>query len=252
MTNFNPGLLDSEPDDAGLDSGEITIDANGSGSGIDGFAGLSRASRRSRNMWIVVAIVVSALGGIFAMRMLVQATSLAAADVELDERIQSLLTSLTGGDETGDASEPTIAPEVRHEQILKVLGETYAQKQVPLMNLASNPFVILGATTVEPLDVETDIIEPISEEEILAQRRAEREALLHGSVAFIELRSIVLGRIPLANIDGSIVGEGDTIYTDPDKYEFVIIEILQDRVVLRATVETLDLVVDTTIKLRGR
>lgn len=250
MSNFNPSLLDPESDDTGLETGEITIDANGSG--IDGFAGMSRASRRSRNMWIVIAIVVSALGGIFAMRMLVQATSLAAADVELDAHIESLLSSLTGGDEPTETNEPVVAPEVRHEQVLKVLAETYAQKQVPLVNLASNPFVILGASTHEPLDVDDDIEEPISEEEIMATRRANREAQLLDAVGFVELRSVVLGRIPLANIDGSIVGEGDSIYTEPDNYEFVVTEILEDRVMLRSTVASLDLVVDATINLRGR
>jgi hypothetical protein len=234
--------------DAGGDMGAHGAPLGSGDFGEGGFDTLSggAAARKSHNgAFLIAAVVLIAMAGLFSMRKLAQMTAGAGIDREIEATIEKILPTIEKRSEQVDRSNERI--------ILAVLGESYSTRQIPLEEVQRDPFII--HETYDP-GTETETPVAVVDPSLVSQRQL-REAQERRRLDFEEARrslvvkAVMAGSRPFAIIDGQTVGVGDAIYIEAYDVTFRIVEIEGDLVQVMAEDLNLELTEDEGTAYRG-
>ncbi|HRP62089.1 MAG TPA: hypothetical protein PK400_02215 [Phycisphaerales bacterium] len=193
---------------------------------------------------VLVAVVLTAIGGLYSMRTLTKASAASDQTSAVEKSINEFIDGLMGTADTKGAAKASKGRST--EAVLDVLTETYTKRQVPLSDVQRNPFVIFDDVPVAPV---APVVNPV-EFDPKVQLRKDRAALFEQAGARVRVRTIMMGSSPLANIDNKIVRMGDSITVEPENVEFVVVAIAPDFVELKAEDKALEVVVRVTVNLR--
>lgn len=208
------------------------------------FSGGESKRRLNGGGLVLVAVVLTAVGGLYSMRTLTKASAASDQTSAVEKSINEFIDGLMG---TTDAKGATkTAKAGSSEAVLDVLTETYTKRQVPLSDVQRNPFVIFDDVAVAPV---APVVNPV-EFDPKVQLRKDRTALFEQAGARLRVRTIMMGSSPLANIDNKIVRMGDTVVAEPENVEFIVVAIAPDFVELQAEDKALEVVVRVTVNLR--
>jgi hypothetical protein len=222
-----------------------TLDAMNSG-GNNGRG--SRTRRLRTGALLLSGAIVLACGSLFFLGKSVR--NAAATTVNpVFEQVDTFITTLTGGTEMPVNILAAAAETDR--AILEVLSEPYTARQVLLQDVQRNPFILLTASVSMP-DPKDDLnaIGRHSEARWLADQKTRRSDILKAAEE-LTVKSIIMGAVALANINGSIVRINDSIMTDAG-IEFRIKAIGNTAVTAAARAPELDLEVEVVIPLKRK
>jgi hypothetical protein len=175
--------------------------------------GASSLARRheSRTGILLLIVIVGAAGGIlYGMRQLGMSAQLETLDLRIDYPLD----------------EQATFDVVERERLLADLQESGKIIQVALKDLKMNPFAWEAAQSPQP-DEDSSIADAqaAAERARIAMEKRERE--IGAAADKLVVRSIMGGKMPIANISGQIVRAGDTVAE-----MFTVIEIKARTVVL--------------------
>ncbi|MHC4990414.1 MAG: hypothetical protein ACYTGC_05480 [Planctomycetota bacterium] len=203
--------------------------------------GGSRKRLDNSTLLIVVVILVAA-GGLFAMRTLARITIPTASAGELEQTIESFLKMLSIED-PADGSEVDLTK----DPVLDVIAEDYTDRQVPLADVQRNPFIIWAPLAApQQGDGETNS----GVDRLWKEKRAEREREIRAAGERFQLKSVLMGSTPLANLNDKIVRQGESVLVEPEIVEFQVTSISPDLVTLVAVDARFDLIVEIQIELQ--
>jgi hypothetical protein len=186
-------------------------------------------------------VIVVAVIGLYSMRTLTRATAATGSRSDLEQSIETFLNTISGG-RVGVAA-GTTNQGAADETVLDVLSESYIERQVSLENVQRNPFIIFEEKPAEQ-PAKKPAVDPR-----IQLRRLRQEAFEQAS-GRLRLRSVLMGREPLATIDQRVVRIGDTVTAMPENVEFRVTAIAPDTVTLVAEDAELDLTVELSLHLR--
>lgn len=216
-------------DGFGSDSGDLTYGAGGS-------------AAASKGWMVIVAVIILAVGGLFAMHSLAKVTAGTGGDAAIDGRIENFLIQL--GTKRSDHS--STAGELINgiTTVTTVLEDNYSQLQVPLKQVQFNPFAINRDASPAP-SIDED---PLADADRLwTKQRNKRRAEIEHACDNIGLKSVMLGRVALANIQGQIVRLGEHLTIEG--IDFNVTKIAKDHVTLTAKDAKFKLVVPVVLEL---
>ncbi|MBT8484284.1 MAG: hypothetical protein HKO59_14620 [Phycisphaerales bacterium] len=195
---------------------------------------------------IIVAVVLTAIAGLFSMRKLADVTAAAGIDAEIEATIEKFLDSLA---DVGPV--PAAGSEgVNDEVVIALLRESYSERQVPLRDVARNPFVIDQIdTTVVPPPIDQTAISTREQERLWNQQRENRQRIWSTDAGSLRLKAVMGGSNPLAIIDGETVRVGETILGKTNQTTFRVSEISKGSVELLAEAPELDMTETYTLQL---
>ena len=188
-------------------------DANSLLGTLNGGAGGSSVVRHESRTGILLllAIIVAAGGILYTMRRMGMSAQLEKLDVKIDYPMD--------GTPGLDATE--------RERLIKELEDSGRIVQVELRDIKMNPFAWeQAAKPIEPDETDEERDRRLAAErarEAMEKRQAEIEAALDK----LDVRSIMGGRTPIANISGDVVRKGDVIND-----MFTVVEIKTRTVIL--------------------
>lgn len=213
--------------------------------GVEGFGsdgedltyGAGGSAAASKGWMVIVTVIVLAAGGLFAMHRLAKVTAGTGGDATVDISIEKFLSQLGGKEGTANDLVKGITT------VTTILADDYSQLQVPLEKVQFNPFAInRDASTTAPIDDSAG-----DAERRIRKQRDKRRAEIEDACNGLRLNSIIIGKIPLANISGRIVRLGEPLSIDG--IAFKVTKITRDRVKLTAKDVKLDIVVPVVLKL---
>jgi hypothetical protein len=241
QSGADQGLATPSPD-----AGDFVPDPS-----FDPLAGAGEGRKVHGGLILIVAVVLTAMAGLFSMRKLAEVTAAAGVDAEIEATIESFLSKLTKSGVTGSNGEATSADAKFGDTVLAVITTSYAERQVPLRDVQRDPFVIdeLDAAMVDRPGIQSE--NPVEREarERESKREARRQSLVNAGES-LELKSIMGGTRPMALLEGAIVSVGDTVTTPGNLGSFVVKSIMSASVDLVAEDPELDLVVQVTVHLQ--
>lgn len=193
---------------------------------------------------LIIIVVAIAATGLFSMRTVTKATAFTGGNQEIERNIESFIKMIRG--ESAEGGGLTVAGDdaVGNEAVLRVLTESYVERQVPVEGVQRNPFIIFDEDPVATPDPGT------SPSDLRAQRRRQRQAIFEQAAGRLRLRSVLLGSQPLANVNNKIVRVGESITVLPEEVDFEVAAISADTVTLLAEDPSLDLVLEIVLNLR--
>jgi hypothetical protein len=165
-----------------------------------------------------VLVVVVAAGGLFFMRSLAKVT-VAATSADDERMLEEFL------NERGEVDAASSISALRNST-LEVLTESYAERQVALNEVQKNPFE-LPTDEVDP-DVPNVRTGETETERILKAKVAAFEQ----AASRLQLKSVMMGSNPVANISGNVVSTGD--YVSQEGIRFEVTEITSNTATLVA------------------
>ncbi len=192
---------------------------------------------------VMGGVVVAAVAGLFSMRTLSRVTAGDDIAPDIEQKIDTFINA--SGSVGGDNS-------LSHDA-LAALDNDYTELQVPLVNVQRNPFVIFQQVAMQDMPD----VDPADQAAMAAAQEAARLAALRDkrrdeitrASERLTLKSVILGKAPLANVDGSIVRRGDTIEIADLKVAFTVTDISRTAVTLEARDDQLNLVVEVSISI---
>lgn len=185
----------------------------GEGGGLDGeaaldpLAGAESAKRSNTGTLLIVLVIIVAAGGLFSMRTLAKVTASVNDDAEVEQTIESLLAQFSGSATPGEGKKSVLMEDA--SPALRVLNESYSERQVPWENVQGNPFILAVPTTDATPDVQPDNGNASLRD--WERRRREKMAKIDEAGKRLTLSSTLLGSNPLANINNTILRVGDTL-----------------------------------------
>jgi hypothetical protein len=201
--------------------------------------------QKKKHTGVVVLIVVAglAIGSLFSMHTLTKVTAASGRDTETEKTIETFLNSIGGssGTET-DSGESTESLVQGHKEVVGVLRDDFTQHQIK--QLARDPFdVMSGALVVGDLSgADGDYA------------RAKRIDDIDRAAEGFELKSVIMGSRPLANMNGRIVRLNQVIPVDGGRsvgiLKFRVVSISPESVTVVAEDPQLDLRVEKVIHLK--
>jgi hypothetical protein len=142
---------------------------------------------------VLIVVVGLAIGSLFSMHTLTKVTASQGRNAETERTIDSFLSSLSGTARPNDGDESSTELVEGHREVVGALSNDYTKHQVS--QLARNPFEV----TSRPVTVPDG---PVDDSEYAKAVR--RDAMERAAEEF-ELKSIIMGSRPLANLNGRIV-----------------------------------------------
>jgi hypothetical protein len=202
------------------------------------------AVQKKKHTGVVVLIVVAglAIGSLFSMHTLTKVTAASGRDSETERTIETFLKSVggSGGTQT-NSGESTESLVQGHKEVVGVLRDDFTQHQIK--ELARDPFdVMSGAMVVRDLSgADGDYA------------KAKRRDDIDRAVQSFNLKSVIMGSRPLANMNGRIVRLNQVIPYDGGRsvgvIKFRVVSISPESVTVVAEDPQLDLRVEKVIKL---
>jgi hypothetical protein len=195
------------------------------GPALDPLAEARNAKKLSGGSVVIIIVVLIAVGGLFFMRRLSEVTASSSIPTEIEDTINKFLN--TSGSDDGTADDFNAVN--TQKSVLEVLTAAYSERQVPLKDVQRDPFVIYQPT----IDLQPTEIGPnIDENAVLRRRQAERRQALNAVAHRLELKSVLGGSTPLANINGQIYRVGDSISVGAEGHSFTVTGISTSAVTL--------------------
>lgn len=204
------GNLGGDIDD--LDGGDYDL-------GVDPLMGEGSAKKGPKGMLIVVLVVGLAAGSLFSMHTLTKVSARTPISDELDRTVDKFLNTMTGTTNSDPGAE---GPDLvnGHNEIVKVLTNNYIESQI---ELDRDPFALSGGD-----DGGGDGGGDNTLSRSAVQRAFEK----------LDLKSVIGGSRPLANINGKIVRVNQVIPVRLSQMEgeinFRVKEITRDSVTVEA------------------
>jgi hypothetical protein len=207
--------------------------------GIDPLANVAERKKLNTGSLVIVVVILLAAAGLWSMRTFSRVSGANGRSSEVETKINDFLKSWKGTGSTPTPGTPVLA---NPDAVLSVLSETYTQRQVPLTDVQRNPFILPGDNSPTPTATDDG-------SKALGKRQADRKAQIERSASQLQLKSIIMGSTPLANISGKLVHQDDDLAAD-DKVTFHIVAITADSVTLVVDDIPLDLSVAITLNLK--
>lgn len=243
--NQGKGSKSSFNDDLSIHDGEGGTSLGGElgGEALDPLANAGARRRFNGGSIVLVGVIALALVGLWFMRALSRVNAGTGGHSDLEATIEKFLKTYKGS-ESGDGS-PSILIQ-QDPGTLAVLNESYTQRQVPLSDVARNPFIIWN-----------DVIPPVTGEDgdakrqrELTKKQGEKKSIIDRAAGTLVLKSVIMGSEPIASVSGKIVRRGDELLVNPENITFRVTEIKADSMTVVAEDEELDLVVSVEVVLK--
>jgi hypothetical protein len=207
--------------------------------GLDPLSGGETRRRFNTGSLVIVAVIVIACGGLWFMRTLTTVRASSGGDTSIEQTVEKFIKNLRG-DETGSVRTSPNLLTGSDRGVLEVLNQTYTERQVPLSDVARNPFIIYDEIGGPAVPADNSGSKTLADRRIAIERAA----------AKLRLKSVIMGSQPLANISGKIVRVGEEMVSEPDNVPFRIIEITSDFVILEGIDAALNLKVEINLPLK--
>lgn len=236
--NDTPMSDPSAPDQPGMPIGV------GSFSAEDGFTTNNQASgtkRHAGSALLLIAVVGLAVAGLFSMRTLTRASASSEGNAEVEQSIESFLETI---DQSSGDADGTGRRRDADGNVLNVLNESYTERQVPLEDVQRNPFIIFEPTVTANDDDGT----PTTPTDPREEQRRMRKGEIEQAAGNLQLRSVLMGRTPLATINSEVVRVDDDVTTS-NGTTFTVQWIKSTSVGLVAEEQDLDLSVEIVLEL---
>lgn len=225
-------------DDAGSD---VTMPL---GTGFEAEAGLndfstgSGGKKLNASSLVLVGVVLLGAGGLFVMKTLATASAGIVSNSAVEQVIERFVNP--------EAADLDGLLNAESEGVLQVLNASYTEEQIPLIDVARDPFVIYQEFVDTPVTTATDpaTLKRAQWEKNRAMKRMEFESAASG----MEVKSVLMGAQPLANVSGKIVRQGQTLNAGTVVYE--VSEINATSVTLLASDSALELEVEVVLQIK--
>jgi hypothetical protein len=211
--DLTPGPAQGAVGDLGGADGDLDDDF---GLGHDPLMGEGSEKKSAKGMLIIVLVVGLAAGSLFSMHTLTKVTAASGRNREIDATVDKFLKSMSGAqnpDGTGGNGDLVAS----HNEIVEVLTNNYTENQV---KLDRNPFEFTGGGGGDTGGG-------------LTSRSAVERAF-----GKLDLKSVIGGSRPLANINGKIVRVNQVMPVRLSKMDgeikFRVISITRDAVTVEA------------------
>ena len=233
MNLNDPNLGSSSTPDADMtpEGGEgdsVSVGQFGGDGGIDAFA--SDAPKIKFGSLLIVIVVLVAAGAVFGMRTLSKITAATGGSSDVEQTVEHFLKS---GVARGSQSDNPLG--LGDNSVLGVLDGDYAERQIPIQDVQKNPFAPDGALPGGPV-----VVDP-------GGGSGSWNRIVQSAAAQLQLKSVMRGTSPLANINGRIVSLRGSITVGG--VTFRVIKITTSSVKLVAKDPNSDAEVETTVML---
>lgn len=223
---MNPNFINqSQHDD------EFDVEENGESAVFDPLASGSGTQRRFGGMLVMGAVIIAAAGGLYTMRMMSRMSAAEASTMEIDSAVSAFLETMERN--RGDDADGAVA----------VLENDYTEIQVHPNDVARDPFELMSVRL--DLDPDATVTEPTRNGRKPSEIDADRRRAIQVSSQRLVLKSTMLGRSPLAIIDGNIMKLDDTFSSTDGEYTYRVMAVKESTVEL--SVEHEELVGDPEI-----
>jgi hypothetical protein len=243
----NPQLPGSDQPLAGTEDRDVSMPLSvgdfSDEQALDPLAGADSERKFKSSSLLIVLVVVVAVAALISMRTLARVTAGVVGNTEIESLIEKALKDLGGTDGSPGAPAPDIA---RNGEVLAILQAPYSEQQVKLGDVQKNPFILPSDLLGDEPPVPDNTNDRLREREKLI---AETRARFESAGSRLELKSVMMGPNPLANVSGKIVQQGDVIVVAPGDTELTVKEVSADEVILVAEAPELDLVVELSVEL---
>jgi len=206
---------------------------------LDPLVTASGAKKFKAGSMVLVIVIIMACGGIWFMKSLSKVSAVTGGNTDIETSIEKFISGMKGSASKGGASNSSTALNSADASVLAVLSGSYIEKQIPLDGVQRNPFILFG---------EGVPVGPVASDDsgLAARRRGEIEK----AATQLELKSVLMGSQPLANIGGKIVRKGEEIVLQPDNIPFRVVEITKESVTVVGEDARMNLSVPFTIFLK--
>jgi hypothetical protein len=236
QTEFNPGGGDEPGALEGLGQEGYAAAA------ADPLAGEAAPKKKHTGVVVLIVVVGLAIGSLFSMHTLTKVTAASGRNTETERIVDKFLTGPEGGDAAGNPN-GNVDDLVRgHREVVGVLSDDFASHQV--QDLARNPFDLMnaGGGGGEYTGGDGDYA------------KAKRLGDIEQAAENFQLKSVIMGSRPLANINGRIVRLNQVIPVEGSRsvgtIRFRVVSISPDAVTVVAEEPKLDLRVEKVLKLK--
>jgi hypothetical protein len=176
--DLTPGPAQGAVGDLDGAAGDVDDDF---GLGHDPLMGEASEKKSAKGMLIIVLVVGLAAGSLFSMHTLTKVTAASGRNLEIDATVDKFLKSMSGA-ENPDVTDPDLVSS--HNEIVEVLTNNYTESQV---QLDRNPFEFSEGGGGDTGGGSTS------------------RSAVERAFAKLDLKSVIGGSRPLANINGKIV-----------------------------------------------
>ncbi|HWB19871.1 MAG TPA: hypothetical protein VG711_06195 [Phycisphaerales bacterium] len=242
-------LRSPEVDDSATFKDEATMPM-GVGESTEGampefLASSGKRRRISSGSILVAGVVIVAAASLFVMRSLTRVSMASAGNGKYEKDIDSFLKDARQSKDTKGKliSKDTVMS--NEDDVLRVLSTTYTERQVPLANIQKNPFVLF-----EDEIISTGSGQTIDQSGALADLRNHKRTEIEKAAAGFQLKSIMKGDSPIANINGKILRIGDTIDSADGGISYTLASIGDQSATLVAEVPSIELKVSVTLTVK--
>jgi hypothetical protein len=209
---------------------------------FDPLAGLSTRPKAPTGVLILGGVVILAAAGLWSMKFIAKASARGSENQESVAAVEAWLSDLSTQNAVDLAEE-----QIRKSASLAVLSGDYSERAIPLRDVQRNPFILfIEATAENPVAV-------VNEGDLAArrfqERRLERMQSVELAASGLELKMVLGGKKPLANINGKIVGVNDEVAPDPDGVVFTIRNINANEVLLGFVEEDFQIDMEFTLSI---
>ena len=222
--------------------GDLGQDGYADAPPVDPLAGEGAPKKKHTGVVVLIVVVGLAIGSLFSMHTLTKVTAASGRDSETDQTVEKFLKAMGGGDPAanpGDSSDDLVKG---HREVVDVLKDDYTKHQVK--ELARNPFDLMSSGPV------TGALSGGDGDYARAKRRDDIEK----AAEKFQLKSVIMGSRPLANINGRIVRLNQVIPVEGPRsvgtIRFRVAAISPDSVTVVAEDPQIDLRVEKVLKLK--
>ena len=206
---------------------------------LDPLVTASGAKKFKAGSMVLVIVIIMACAGIWFMKSLSKVSAVTGGNSDIEASIEKFISGMKGSSAKDGSSNSSSALNSTDASVLAVLSGSYVEKQIPLDGVQRNPFILFN---------ETAPVGPVASDDsgMAARRRGEIEK----AATQLQLKSVLMGSQPLANIGGKIVRQGEEIVLQPDNITFRVTEITKESVTVVGEDARMNLSVPFTIFLK--
>jgi hypothetical protein len=205
--------------------------------------GQDAPKKKHTGVVVLIVVVGLAIGSLFSMHTLTKVTAASGRNSETEQTIEKFLKGMSGGGPAANPGDSGSDDLVQgHQEVVDVLKDDYTRHQVK--ELARNPFDLMssGPVTGDLSGADGDYA------------RAKRRDDIEKAAEKFQLKSVIMGSRPLANINGRIVRLNQVIPVEGSRsvgtIKFRVASISPDSVTVVAEDPQLELRVEKVLQLK--
>lgn len=222
--------------------GDLGQDGYGDAPPVDPLMGQDAPKKKHTGVVVLIVVVGLAIGSLFSMHTLTKVTAASGRNSETEQTIETFLKGMSGGGPAANPGNSSDALVKGHQEVVDVLKDDYTRHQVK--ELARNPFDLMssGSVTGDLSGADGDYA------------RAKRRDDIEKAAEKFQLKSVIMGSRPLANINGRIVRLNQVIPVEGSRsvgtIKFRVASISPDSVTVVAEDPQLELRVEKVLQLK--